>query len=366
MKKSLIALAALSAFATAAQAQSSNVSIYGIVDTGFVSASGQANGRVAGLSSGNLSTSRLGFRGTEDLGGGLKANFNFEGGINVDTGSSASGTNLFDRASWVGLDKTGVGTVLLGRSTRLDFDAAAANDAFGASGFGSAGQTMAYNLIADRTVNSGADIAAHNGTPAANSLSVNRYVNSVKATTASFGGFAVAYQHAFGEVAGANSASRSQAYSINYTAGKANASYAYSRQNNTAGAKSTETSVASASYDFGVAKAFVGYGEGEKAGNTSKTKTTWVGISAPVSAKVSVMAQYYDIANQGFVAGSNANKDATAFNLGATYAFSKRTTAYVMGGKVNNDAGATVSMTSTASAAGKDQTAYTAGVRHSF
>ncbi len=364
MKKSLIALAALSAFATAAQAQS-NVSIYGIVDAGVASYDGATAGRTTAVSSGMLSTSRLGFRGTEDLGGGLKANFNFEGGLNVDTGSNASGTNTFDRASWVGLDKAGVGTVLLGRSTRLDFDAAAANDAFGASGFGSAGQTMAYNLIADRTVNSGANITEHNGTPAANSLSINRYVNSIKATTARFGGFAVAYQHAFGEVAGNNSASRSQAYSINYTAGKANASYAYSRQNDTAGAKATETTVASASYDFGVAKAFVGYGEGEKAGNNDKTKTTWVGISAPVNAKVSVMAQYYDIANQGFASGSNANKDATAFNLGATYAFSKRTTAYVMGGKVNNDAGATVALTGTA-AAGKDQSAYAVGVRHSF
>ena len=86
MKKSLIALAALASVATVAQAQSS-VTIYGIVDAALVSVTGaSATGKVQGMGNGGLSTPRLGFRGTEDLGGGLKANFHLEAEFLADTG----------------------------------------------------------------------------------------------------------------------------------------------------------------------------------------------------------------------------------------------------------------------------------------
>ncbi len=100
MKKSLIALAALSAFGTAAQAQSS-VTVYGLIDAGYATSSidhgagAETNQKVVGgLHSGNgtgtLSGSRLGFRGTEDLGGGLKANFVLETGINYSNGQAVT------------------------------------------------------------------------------------------------------------------------------------------------------------------------------------------------------------------------------------------------------------------------------------
>ncbi len=128
MKKSLIALAALATVATAAQAQSS-VTVYGLFDAGVRVDNNAAGTGLSKTSFGNgvLNTSRLGFKGSEDLGGGQKANFNLEMGFNVTTGglsqggalaSSPTGLNgqvLFDRFAWVGLSDSKLGEVRFGR-----------------------------------------------------------------------------------------------------------------------------------------------------------------------------------------------------------------------------------------------------------
>jgi predicted porin len=368
MKKLLIASAALAMVAGTAQAQS-NVSIYGIVDAGVVTADGATAGRTTGVSSGVLSTSRLGFRGTEDLGGGLTANFNLETTLNMDTGVTGTTTNtddvtnrttLFDRQAWVGLDKKGVGTLQAGRTTRLDFDTVVAGDAFGASGFGSANGIIFGNVGAVRQP----DQTSATTQKTTGDINSSRYSNSVKLATARFSGFQLAYQHAFGEVSGENSTGRGTAYALDYTAGKAKVTYAYSKQNDgTNGAKLSETTVLSGSYDFGVAKLFAGMSELEVVGRANKTKGDWVGVTAPVNSKIGVMAQYYKVGN---IAGVAAD-DADAFAVGATYAFSKRTTAYLMGGKVNNDGAAKVSIgSSVAPATGAAQTGYAIGMRHTF
>ena len=98
MKKSLLALAALSAFASAAQAQSS-VSIYGILDYGFkdseLKLSAGADGatlKSRDLAASSQQTSRWGMRGVEDLGGGLKAGFQLEAGMALDSSGATAGT----------------------------------------------------------------------------------------------------------------------------------------------------------------------------------------------------------------------------------------------------------------------------------
>jgi predicted porin len=98
MKKSLLALA-VAAFSGAAFAQSS-VTLFGVVDTGVSWYKGDGGGRVVALSNSGLNSSRLGVRGTEDLGSGLKANFWFEGSVNTDngTGSTTSTNNQFTGA----------------------------------------------------------------------------------------------------------------------------------------------------------------------------------------------------------------------------------------------------------------------------
>ena len=91
MKKSLLALAALTAFAGAASAQSS-VTLFGIVDLAVTSVDNSSAGTVKSLSQDGINSSRLGFRGVEDLGGGLRAGFWLEGALGADTGCGGSGT----------------------------------------------------------------------------------------------------------------------------------------------------------------------------------------------------------------------------------------------------------------------------------
>lgn len=123
MKKSLLALAVLGAFAGAASAQSS-VTLYGVADANVTAAKGGGE-RLWSLGSGGLNGSRFGLRGSEDLGGGLKANFVLENGFSIDTGAQgnagtstatgpATGQRIFGRAAWVGLGG-GFGEIRLGR-----------------------------------------------------------------------------------------------------------------------------------------------------------------------------------------------------------------------------------------------------------
>jgi predicted porin len=113
MKKSLLALAALGAFAGVAHAQSS-VTLYGIVDEGFNINTNAGGKHLYNLSSGVLQGSRWGLRGTEDLGGGLKAIFVLENGFDVNTGKFGQGGLEFGRQAYVGLSSN-YGTITLGR-----------------------------------------------------------------------------------------------------------------------------------------------------------------------------------------------------------------------------------------------------------
>lgn len=131
MKKTLIALAALAS--TAAFAQSS-VTLYGVADASL----SKVTDKSAALSSAgtmNNGTSRWGVRGTEDLGGGLKAGFNFEQGLSLNDGTLAkSGGGEFGRAAWMNLSG-GFGEVRLGRTLNPSFYAAAAWELTGAANY---------------------------------------------------------------------------------------------------------------------------------------------------------------------------------------------------------------------------------------
>ena len=116
MKKSILALAVLGAVSGAASAQSS-VTVYGLVDVALVRESGAATGASTKITSGVGAGSRLGFKGSEDLGGGLSALFLLENGFQADTGAMGQGGLLFGRQAYVGL-QGGFGTVTIGPSTR--------------------------------------------------------------------------------------------------------------------------------------------------------------------------------------------------------------------------------------------------------
>ncbi|MDR5732868.1 porin [Caballeronia sp. LZ025] len=179
MKKSLLALAALGVFAGAAHAQSS-VTLYGIIDAGFLYSNNSAGQKQYALNSGNVQGSRWGLRGTEDLGGGLKALFVLENGFNVFNGRLGQGGAEFGRQAYVGLSTAQFGTVTLGRQ----YDSVV--DYTGAFEVGS--QWATY-------------FGAHPG-DLDNMNNSNRVNNAIKFTSANYAGFTFGGLYSLGGVAG--------------------------------------------------------------------------------------------------------------------------------------------------------------------
>lgn len=114
MKKALILAGVLGAFAISAHAQSS-VTLYGSLDAGIVYANNVGGHSLWAQGSGALSNNYFGFRGAEDLGGGLKAIFTLESGFNLNNGGYKNGDDGFNRQAYVGLKSDQFGTLTLGR-----------------------------------------------------------------------------------------------------------------------------------------------------------------------------------------------------------------------------------------------------------
>jgi len=122
MKKHLLAIAIASSMPLVAAAQ--NVSMYGQIDAGIINTDTDGGAKTTSGSNSVLSTSVMGFRGSEDLGGGLKAEFQLEGAVNYTNGDVGAtfATNgdtataaLFSREAWVGITG-GFGSVRIGRT----------------------------------------------------------------------------------------------------------------------------------------------------------------------------------------------------------------------------------------------------------
>ena len=160
MKKSTVSLAVLSALSTGALAQSS-VTLYGIVDAAVAvedtGETGKGSRKV--LNSGNQSSSRIGLRGEEDLGGGLKAEFNIESGLALDTGTADSA--FWGRRAVVGL-KGGFGSFFLGRETlipKLGSEMAYWRELLFVVMFRNAGSATAFfNIPSNRVVELGSQV----------------------------------------------------------------------------------------------------------------------------------------------------------------------------------------------------------------
>jgi predicted porin len=146
MKKTSIAVAVLALAGGIAQAQS-NVQLYGVVDIGLKYDNGStADGsHLLSVVSGQRSGSRFGLRGSEDLGGGLRAAFTLESGFNADDGSLANGGRLFGRQAWVGLEG-GFGAVYLGRQYSATYQTVRAIDPFKNQEAGDIQRVYGYGL----------------------------------------------------------------------------------------------------------------------------------------------------------------------------------------------------------------------------
>src|ERR1700750_1194122 len=113
MRTKLLPLVAFPVLASVAHAQSS-VTLYGIVNEGINYINNQGGGSVIGAIKGQTNGSRWGLRGSEDLGGGMKAIFDLENGFDGSAGTLSQGGRLFGRSAWMGL-QTPYGRLTMGR-----------------------------------------------------------------------------------------------------------------------------------------------------------------------------------------------------------------------------------------------------------
>lgn len=340
MKKSLIALAVLAA--SGASFAQSSVTVYGLADIwlGTISTDdGMGNDETnTVLESGGVNTSRWGLKGSEDLGGGLKANFKFEQGFALDTGA-ARGTDdilgasqsgqAFSREAYVGLSG-GFGEVKLGKVwTAYDDVSGASNAVFDS-------KLAPMNWVMRST--------AYIGNPG----------NTIYYSTPDFSGFAGAISYSMGETAYKDAEILS--VNLTYNAGPLALQFGYQEQDNgvLAGNDSAEFLRVGGSYNFGVATLKGTYGEVSNLGNISGNDADeyQIGVDFPVGPAWVISGSY--AASQGN--GINT-EDSSGFGIAATYTLSKRT--FLYGGYTTN----TYEQTNTPDA-GLD--IFAIGVQHRF
>ena len=336
MKKSLLVLAVLGAVAGSASAQT-NVTIYGVADAGITRFDNGAT-TTTRLDSGIQSGSRIGFRGTEDLGGGLSAIFTLENGFNIDDGTLGQGSRLFGRQAFVGLSSNSLGALKLGRQYNPIRSAIEGVDPFG---LGLAGRAdNVFNVYGDRTD------------------------NTINYATPNLGGFNGQVAYSLGEIAGSSSVGRSFGLSVGYTAGPVSVILAHHDQNLVAAGVAngdSNTTLLGGTFDFGVAKLHAAYarnkGESATGTTTIDRDDALLGVSAPLGAG-RILASWIRRSDD-----IGANRDADQIALGYTYDLSKRTNLYTSYARTRNDAAATLNG---ASAAGRDPSIFNVGVRHRF
>jgi len=365
MKKSLIALAVMAA-SGAAMAQSS-VTIWGLVDLGVTRGSGSIADKTA-MTASNQASSQLGFRGTEDLGGGMAAHFWFESQFDFDSGNSrASSTNnqatgtsaatagtqglTFSRRSTVSVTG-GFGEIRLGRDYTPQFWNLTAYDPFGTNGIGT-------NLMLPSAVTVGSGGGTTGPTVRA-SNSITYLYNHGKNDTYAAGnaGLHAAVQMYMGENASNvanNNDGNGYGIRVGYNAGPLSLAVATGKTTYLAG-NATMTNIG-ASYNLGVATVMAQVSRDEL--GTVKGDGYLIGATAPMGAGL-IKASYSTYKNKA--TGAEPSK----FALGYIHNLSKRTSLYGHYANVSNKGGSSTAVGGATTAANASSNAYEVGVRHSF
>ncbi|WP_431207811.1 porin [Burkholderia cepacia] len=374
MNKTLIVAAAAASFATVAHAQSS-VTLYGVLDAGITYTSnvqpalGQAGKSRWAMGSG-IDQSRFGLRGSEDLGGGLKAIFTLESGFNIGNGKFANGNGgMFNRQAFVGLSSQ-YGTVTLGKQYDATQDYLAPLTATGSWG----GTYFAHPLNLDRLSTNG-DVAQN---------------NTIKFTSANYAGL---------QFGGTYSFSNNTNFGNNraYSAGAAyqfqglKLAAAYSQANlgdgtNANGATSSaiggvasqgrvRTYGAAAGYAFGPAQVGAAWTQARldnnAVGSLGSVRTDNYEVNAKYNLTPALgLGAAYTYTNAKI---NNGSTHWNQFGLQADYALSKRTDVYaqaVYQRAAKNGVGASIYNGDTISnnlpSSSINQTAATVGLRHRF
>ncbi len=336
MKKSLLALAVLTAVTGAASAQSS-VTLYGKVDLGLVLDSGSSAGKSIRISSGVTGGSRIGFKGVEDLGGGMKAAFQLETGYCADSAAGApnfcTGSNNFMGRQAHG-DLTGAfGAISAGRQYSLGFNNLSTIDPFG-TGF--AGQV---NNIVDP--------------------SGIRLNNSATYSTPNIGGFTASAEIAFGEQTGNWQANRETGAGLTYASGPAYVGFTFYDVSNAAGnGAARKNYLLGGTYDFGVVKV---HALAQKSTGPASLDVLDImaGVTVPLAGG-NLMASYIRHNDRTL-----ADKDANQIGIGYLYPLSKRTAVYTAFGRIQNEHGAAF-VVGNATETGTGTKAFNLGVVHNF
>jgi predicted porin len=449
MKKSLLAVAAMTAFAGAAQAQSS-VTVYGVLDVGFVGSAyngtaitanaattgGPSLGGItqkqsaAGFGQSAESTSRLGFKGTEDLGGGTSAIFTLEVGISPMSNGAAysSTTNLsqpgvfgsVNRQTFVGLKKNGVGTATIGTQYTPLFDVQSITDAAGnnnlvgnavysgslqsTSGtfnggqgpFTSTGQTVGLNevsgayttrvsnalkLQSDRISGLAGQLffAQQNQTQsqvAANFSGTSTGVGGTNNNTA----WGVNLDYVWNKLQVVAATQNVKSYDPAYypvaataTQTGATSQLAQGLANSYGLNASDQQTYAAGTYDFGILKGYLQYitrrviSQADASYSTSRSAYQ-VGARSQLTPTISAYATMGLGKSQYLGQGNLGNNNFRTFQIGSDYNLSKRTNLYVAYGSYNqSSAGGTTAVSNTAPQnAGISGMNYAVGIRHTF
>ncbi|NUT63354.1 porin [Herbaspirillum sp. C9C3] len=389
MKRNTSRIAAtllLAATPLAALAQSS-VTIYGVVDNALVYSSSQNGAHNVYMRSGNLSASKIGFKGSEDLGGGLQAFFQLENGFDADTGAMSSANTLFNRQSFVGLSSKSAGALTIGRQYTPYY--------------------LYVGAIGSTTVLTGAT-GAHPGDVDALDTSV-RSSNAISYSSPVIGGAQVSALYGMGETAGSTATGNAWSMALKYNVNAWNFAVGFQHLNRGTGsatwgsstatanipnsainagyqtANSAQMVAAAARYTIDKLMLGAGYsvaqykpGSGSLFTQAVKFQTAGAFSTYQLSPALTLAAGYsYTFANKGNGISTAANYHQLA--LQETYAFSPRTALYFLqayqlaGGSTLASNGSIIhalaavgdSQNSTASS-GKSQTVVMAGIRHSF
>ena len=394
MKKLLIASAALAMVAGTAQAQSS-VTVYGVLDIGVSDVKNESTTNSVttaskitntGNGDGSLATSRLGFRGTEDLGKGRKANFQLEydltdagtgstraNGAAASTTTQAAGTTyamLGARYSWVGLEDAKLGQLRLGQQETT------MHSVFTAGLAGGANNATGSIYSSSDTVNSISDISAR---ARPYDVFVSRAITYISPKIA---GVTLEVQSAnYKTSAGTPGALTDlrvalNAASLKYSFGKLNLAAAMQTTKVDSAATTNDVNTRdgealSANYDFGVVRAFAVYSTDKQtqfAGVRHDTKATELGLQLPLG-KTMLWASMFDGDRKGtgLTTAADAqglatrNADLAGYQVGVRNDLSKRTAVYAIYGKQEIKGTAAENNTNKL-----ESTGVSVGVRHSF
>ncbi|CAM3690389.1 porin [Polynucleobacter arcticus] len=404
MKKSLLAVAAIGAFASAAQAQSS-VTVYGILDVGYIggnvrgtTGSGPSKGTYSNIGSSAESTSRLGFRGTEDLGGGMSAFFTLETGIQP---TNATASTFNNRQTFVGLKDNKIGAISFGTQYTPIHSAVAVTSA-----------NQQNNMVGDAIYpiapanNGNQGVGQFASTSNTDSYTI-RTANMVKLQSNNVAGFVgTAFYTANNQdttvrssTSGGNNNQNGWGVGVNYTWQKLLVTANYQSLNSRQTATGTVTTFApatastntgttstlnaagiwsnatggsnvrdnqmyfAATYDFGILKAYGQYinrkATSQLTSNDYLSRTAQqIGVRSFITPKIEGWASAGTGRYDSF-GPANPTVNFTAYQLGANYWLSKRTNLYTIFGS-----------TQQSSASGNQPSIgannYAAGVRHTF